>query len=276
MGENKEDWFNTTAVDSDLTETDDVDVDVVPSGIDPSAAQDNTTISTATATDTAAATLTNDGNDNHTSTISSQKKELAEYCASQASDGGLRMDLHRIRSLIEKNKQATDRIFAMMHADFTDSSADIRGYSWLGNVLKFNEMKMVEWNDIIESKANFQYSDEGLEDLEDIVYSDWNELSDPGEMWEFDKNVDLTHRSHFADLVIDRPDSETPDDFAQRYEDEWDVDAWEHEHDEVEEGDDIENNEDNESPEEFSERYEDDWVDGDGDDSVAMEVGDDK
>ena len=46
--------------------------------------------------------------------------------------------------------------------------------------------------------------------------------------------------------------------------------------DEVEEGDDIENNEDNESPEEFSERYEDDWVDGDGDDSVAMEVGDDK
>merc|ERR1712238_112580 len=95
------------------------------------------------------------------------------------------------------------------------------GYSWLKNVLRLNELKMVEWNDIIESKEDFRNSDEVLDDLEDTVFSDWNELSDPGEMWEFDKNVNHNHRSHFADLVIDREDSESPNEFIERYEDEW-------------------------------------------------------
>jgi hypothetical protein len=242
MGENKEDWFNATSTENHVGETD----DALSSGIESSMAHDNTT-----------------------SISKKQNVELAEYCSSQSSDGGLRSDLRRLRNLAEKNNQATARILAMMDADFTDRSADVRGYSWLGNVLKFNEMKMVEWNDIIESTENFQQSHEGLNDLEDIVYSDWNELSDPSEMWEFDRNVDLDHRSHFADLVIDRPDSESPDDFAKRYEEEWDVGSWEHESEQNQElnGEDpdnaVQNHEDNESSEEFLEQYETDWGDHD-------------
>ena len=242
MGENKEDWFNATSTENHVGETD----DALSSGIESSMAHDNTT-----------------------SISKKQNVELAEYCSSQSSDGGLRSDLRRLRNLAEKNNQATARILAMMDADFTDRSADVRGYSWLGNVLKFNEMKMVEWNDIIESTENFQQSHEGLNDLENIVYSDWNELSDPSEMWEFDRNVDLDHRSHFADLVIDRPDSESPDDFAKRYEEEWDVGSWEHESEQNQElnGEDpdnaVQNHEDNESSEEFLEQYETDWGDHD-------------
>eukprot|EP00536_Pseudo-nitzschia_multiseries_P000897 jgi/Psemu1/62880/estExt_Genemark1.C_110130 len=187
---------------------------------------------------------------------------LSEYCFSKGSDGGLRSDLQRIRSLTEKNNQATNRILAMMDTDFTDRSAEVRGYSWLGNVLKFNQMKMVEWNDIIESKESFRPSHEGLEVLEDFVYSDWNELSNPDEMYEFDKNVNLDHRSHFADLVIDRPDSESTEDFTLRVEDEWDVQSWEQDYDEQHgiEGtasDDFDDEKD-ESPDEFLAQYEDD------------------
>lgn len=242
MGENKEDWFNATSSKNHVGETD----DALSSGIESSMAHDNTT-----------------------AISNKQNVELAEYCSSQSSDGGLRSDLRRLRNLAEKNNQATARILAMMDADFTDRSADVRGYSWLGNVLKFNEMKMVEWNDIIESTENFQHSHEGLNDLEDIVYSDWNELSDPSEMWEFDRNVDLDHRSHFADLVIDRPDSESPDDFAKRYEEEWDVSSWKHESDQHQEhngeepDDGVEEHEANESSEEFLEQYETDWCDHD-------------
>ncbi len=157
--------------------------------------------------------------------------ELLEYCSSQDYDMGMRSDLRRLRNLADKNNQATERILAMMDADFTDRSADVRGYSWLGNVLKFNELKAMEWNDIIEAKETFLPSQEGLEVLEDVVYSDWSELSDPSEMWEFDKNVDLNYRSHFVDLLMDRPESESPDAFAERYQAEWDVESWEHEHD---------------------------------------------
>ena len=160
--------------------------------------------------------------------------ELLEYCSSQNADVNLRSDLRRLRNLAEKNNQATQRVLDMMEAEFTDSSADLRGYSWLGNVLKFNEMKMLDWNDVIESKESFLPSEEEVEVLEDIVYSDWNELCDESEMWEFDKNVDLNHRSFFADLVVDRPDTESPDSFAERYEAEWDVESWEHEHDQNE------------------------------------------
>ena len=157
--------------------------------------------------------------------------ELLEYCSSQNADVGLRSDLRRLRNLSDKNNQATERILAMMEAEFTDRSADVRGYSWLGNVLKFNEMKAMEWNDIIEGKENFRYSEEGLEVLEDVAYSDWRELCDTNEMFEFDKHVDLNHRSPFADLVMDRPGSESPDAFAERYQAEWDVESWEHEYD---------------------------------------------
>ena len=210
--------------------------------------------------------------DNTTSTTA---KELAEYCSSQASDRGLRKDLHRIRNLKEKNKQATDRIFALMHADFTDKSADIRGYSWLKNVLRLNEQKTIGLNDIIESKEDFRHSNEGLDDLEDVVCSDWNELSDPEEMWEFEKNVDTNHRSHFVDLVVDRESNESVEDFSERYLDDWD--GYMDEEDEEEEGgdadDDNDDNDDDdheesESVEEFSGRYEDDW------NSLAEEDGD--
>lgn len=197
MGEDKEDWFNKTETNIYL--------------------------------DGADGTETSDGT---ASVSTSQQKELSRYCSSRSSEGGLRGDLQRLRSLIEKNNQATGRILALMEADFTDRSADVRGYSWLGNVLKFNELKMVEWSDIIESKENFRPSFEGFEDLEDTVFSDWNELSNPNEMYEFDKNVDLNHRSHFADLVIDRPDSESPEDFARRFEGEWEVYEWEQEYNE--------------------------------------------
>ena len=170
--------------------------------------------------------------DDTTEAISTRKNiELLEYCSSQNADVGLRSDLRRLRNLSDKNNQATERILAMMEAEFTDRSADVRGYSWLGNVLKFNEMKAMEWNDIIEGKENFRYSEEGLEVLEDVAYSDWRELCDTNEMFEFDKHVDLNHRSPFADLVMDRPGSESPDAFAERYQAEWDVESWEHEYD---------------------------------------------
>ena len=244
MRENREDWFKPRSIESTTSEA------------DGALAYDT---ESPTTDDTTAAISTN------------QNSELAEYCSSQNSDGGLRSDLHRLRNLAEKNNQATERTLAMMDADFTDRSADIRGYSWLGNVLKFNEMKMLEWNDIIESKENFLYSQEGLDVLEDTVYSDWNELSDPSEMWEFDKNVDLNHRSHFADLVMDRPDSESPDDFAERYESEWDVESWEHKYDKDQERDDEElddgvekqDSEDDEFSEESLGEYETEWVDHD-------------
>ena len=211
--------------------------------------------------------------DNATSTTTN---ELAEYCYPQAGDGGLRKDLHRIRNLKEKNKQATDRIFALMHADFTDRSADIRGYSWLKNVLKLNEQKTIGLNDIIESKEDFRHSNEGLDDLEDVVCSDWNELSDPEEMYDFDRNVDTNHRSHFVDLVVDRESNESVEDFSERYLDDWEGYMDEEDDDEEEEeGDvdvdvdvDVDDHEDSESVEEFSERYEDDW------DSLAEEDGD--
>lgn len=189
-----------------------------------------------------------------------QNIELLEYCSSQNTDVSLRSDLRRLRNLAEKNNQATQRVLDMMDAEFTDRSADLRGYSWLGNVLKFNEMKMLEWNDIIESKESFLPSEEEVEFLEDIVYLDWNELSDESEMWEFDKNVDLNHRSHFADLIVDRPNSESPDSFAERYEAEWDVESWEHEHDqnhERDEGDwDSEDQQQEYETDEFAEDYE--------------------
>ena len=199
--------------------------------------------------------------DEGTMTISTpQNIELLEYCSSQSTDVGLRSDLRRLRNLAEKNTQATQRVLDMMDAEFTDRSADLRGYSWLGNVLKFNEMKMLEWNDIIESKESFLPSEEEVEFLEDVVYSDWNELSDESEMWEFDKNVDLNHRSHFADLIVDRPNSESPDSFAERYEAEWDVESWEHEHDQNhkrDEGDsDSEDQQQEYETDEFAEDYE--------------------
>ena len=61
----------------------------------------------------------------------------------------------------------------------------------------------------------------------------WNELS-----------VDLNHRSHFADLVLDREGSESPAEFMERYEDDWDgiVD---------EEGDFADHDEDNQSSDEL-------------------------
>jgi len=185
--------------------------------------------------------------DNTTSTAT--EKDLAEYCSPQATGGGLLKDLQRIFNLKEKNKKATERIFSLMHADFLDKSAGIRGYSWLKNVLRLNELKMVEWNDIIESKEDFRNSDEVLDDLEDTVFSDWNELSDPGEMWEFDKNVNHNHRSHFADLVIDREDSESPNEFIERYEDEWEG--------LFDDDDDVDNHERSESLGEIFEQCED-------------------
>ncbi len=193
MRENKENWFNSTSIEKHQTASESEDA---------------------------------------TEAISTQKNiELLEYCSSQNADVGLRSDLRRLRNLADKNNQATERILAMMEAEFTDRSADVRGYSWLGNVLKFNEMKAMEWNDIIEGKENFRYSEEGLEVLEDIAHSDWRELCDTNEMFEFDKHVDLNHRSPFADLVMDRPGSESPDAFAERYQAEWDVESWEHEYD---------------------------------------------
>ena len=157
----------------------------------------------------------------------SQTDELAEYDSSQNFDKGLRSDLRSLSNQAIKYNQAMTRILAMIEADFTDRSEDIRGYNWLKHVLKFNEIKASEWNDIIESKENFLKSHGGLDDLEDRVHSDWDELSVCSEMWEFDKNVDLSHRSHFADLIMDRPDSESATEFTQRYEAEWDVESWE-------------------------------------------------
>eukprot|EP00537_Pseudo-nitzschia_pungens_P004962 CAMPEP_0172363050 /NCGR_PEP_ID=MMETSP1060-20121228/6513_1 /TAXON_ID=37318 /ORGANISM="Pseudo-nitzschia pungens, Strain cf. cingulata" /LENGTH=1505 /DNA_ID=CAMNT_0013085701 /DNA_START=419 /DNA_END=4935 /DNA_ORIENTATION=+ len=201
---------------------------------------------------------------------------LSEYCFSRSSDGGLRTDLQRLRTLTERNNQATDRVLAMMEADFTDGSAETRGYAWLGNVLKFNELKMVEWNDVVEAKENFRSSRERLDDLEDIIYSDWNELSNPDEMYVFDKNVDLDHRSHFADLVVDRPESESTDDFALRVEDEWDVQSWEQDFDEQHgtsggASDGFDDYEEQESPDSFPEQYNDDW--GGYDDSFEEDSG---
>jgi len=198
MGDNKEDCFKRSAQD-DGTES---------NAITPSMVNDESATFPTNKTD-----------------------ELAIYCSFQNPDGGLQRDLRRLSNLAEKSIQATQRILATMDADFTDRSADVRGYSWLGNVLRFNEMKVAEWSDIIESKENFRESQEGLDDLEDIVYSDWDELSDHSEMWEFEKNVDLNHRSHFVDMIVNRPDSESPTEFAQRYEDEWDVESWEQEYD---------------------------------------------
>jgi hypothetical protein len=244
MGENNEDWLNATLIEDDDTETD-------------VAFSSSIEVSTA---------------NNKTATLSTNRNcELAKYCSSRNSDGGLRSDLRHLRNMAEKNKQASERILAMMETDFTDRSVEVRGYGWLGNVLKFNEMKMIEWNDIIESKENFFYSHEGLEVLEDIVHSDWNELSDPSEMWDFDKNVDVHHRSFFADLVINRPDSESPDDFAHRYEAEWDVDSWEHEHDEEKKnyGDELDDGSGqqeygaDEFPEDHLDDNESDWSDHD-------------
>jgi len=205
MGENVDDWFNTTFINLHSTEAD----TELSGSVEPTAAH------------------------NHSAVLSKRENiELARYCSSQNSDGCLRSDLRRLQSLRERNNEAAGRILGMMDGgEFTEESVGMRGYSWLRNVLKFNEMKVLEWNDIIESKESFLYSDEELEDLEDILYSDWNELSDPNVMWEYEENVDTNHRSHFVDEVTDLPDSESAEAFTKRFEAEWDVDSWEHQYD---------------------------------------------
>lgn len=239
MRENKDNWFDTPSVDNHVAGPD----DALSSDIE-SYTPHNTT----------------------TAISMSHDEELALYCTSQKSDGDLRSDLRRLRNLAEKKNQATERTLAMMDADFTDRSAGVRGYSWLGNVLKFNEMKVRELNDIIESKENFLHSHEGLSDLENIVNSDWNELCDPNEMWEFDKNVDLDHRSHFADLVIiDQPNRESQDDFAERSMAEWDIESLEDfDRNQEQDAEELDHDaERHELTEEFLEEHETDWSDHD-------------
>jgi len=149
------------------------------------------------------------------------KKELVEYCSLQATDKCLQNDLHRIVNLKEKSKQATERIFSLLSTGFTDQSSYNRGYSWLKNVLKLHESQRAELNDMIESKEGFRYNGEGINVLEDLIYSDWNELSDPEEMWEFDRSVNQNQRSHVPNIAAMRESNESSDDFIKSYSDEW-------------------------------------------------------
>lgn len=147
--------------------------------------------------------------------------ELAEYCSPHCSTGGLRDDLHLVRTLIQSNQRAKKRIHALMLAGFADSTAITRGYSWLTNVLRFNDMKMVQWNDIIESKDGFESSDERLVDLEEVVSGDWNELFDADEMWDWKKNVNLNHISYIAQSIKGDEHPESTTAMSDRIEDEW-------------------------------------------------------
>jgi hypothetical protein len=148
------------------------------------------------------------------------QQELVEYCTKEPSSKGLRFDLQRVQSLIRSNQRATDRIYSLIHADFSDQSYITRGYSWLVNVLRFNEMKVQQWSHIFESKENFRHSEEGVDVLEDIIAMDWNELSDEEEMWEWNKSVDTNHRSYRVDMINER-DDECADELMERMEEEW-------------------------------------------------------
>ncbi|KAG7363029.1 DNA primase [Nitzschia inconspicua] len=147
--------------------------------------------------------------------------ELAEYCSPQCSNGGLRDDLHLVRTLMKSNQRARKRMHALLLSGFSDQSTITRGYNWLNNVLRFNDMKMMQWNDIVEAKAGFKMSPERLEDLEEIVESEWNELTNEDEMWEWNKNVNLDHVSHIAQTVKRDPNPETASALSKRIEEEW-------------------------------------------------------
>jgi hypothetical protein len=149
------------------------------------------------------------------------KQELAEYCSPNTRNSGLRNDLNRIRTLAKANQRSVERIYSLIHADFSDQTAATRGYAWLGNVLRFNQMKMVEWNDVIEAKEGFRWSQEGLDELVELVKSDWNELSQDGEMWDWNRNVDRNHASHLADCIMGLDDEESPEEALERIESDW-------------------------------------------------------
>mmetsp|Transcript_2933 Transcript_2933/g.5091 ORF Transcript_2933/g.5091 Transcript_2933/m.5091 type:complete len:90 (+) Transcript_2933:1-270(+) len=74
---------------------------------------------------------------------------------------------------------------------------------------------------MIQSKEGFRHSDERVDELEDVVASDWNELSDDSEMWEWNKNVDTNHASLIAERITEDDRSETADDLLERIEEEW-------------------------------------------------------
>lgn len=86
--------------------------------------------------------------------------ELAEYCSPRCTNGGLRHDLHLARTLLQSNQRAKKRIHSLILTGFSDHTVLLRGYNWLNHVLRFNEMKILQWSDIIESKVGFEASDE--------------------------------------------------------------------------------------------------------------------
>jgi hypothetical protein len=147
--------------------------------------------------------------------------ELAEYCSPRCADGGLRHDLHMARTLLKSTQRARKRIHNLISAGFSDQTITSRGYSWLNHVLRFNEIKISQWSDIVESKVGFKASDESLEELEEIVRSDWNELSKVDEMWDWNKNVNLDHSSHIAQMLKGVENPESKEDLLERIEDEW-------------------------------------------------------
>jgi len=148
-------------------------------------------------------------------------QELAEYCSPESTNGGLRHDLQHVRTLITSNERAKNRIYSLIHAEFSDQMVHSRGYSWLVNVLHFNQRRIDQWSEMIQSKEGFRHSDERVDELEDVVASDWNELSDDSEMWEWNKNVDTNHASLIAERITEDDRSETADDLLERIEEEW-------------------------------------------------------
>jgi hypothetical protein len=147
---------------------------------------------------------------------------LAKYCSPDCPKGGLRHDLHRIQTLLKSNQHAMNRIYSLILADFSDQTANTRGYNWLLNVLHFNDMKMMQWSDIIESKEGFIHSEEDVEELQDNLSLDWNELSNADEMWDWNKNVDTNHISHIAErLETTEHMFESLEEVSERMEEQW-------------------------------------------------------
>ncbi|KAL3931251.1 MAG: hypothetical protein SGARI_004258, partial [Bacillariaceae sp.] len=164
----------------------------------------------------------NTGIDMLSQEMSVHSEALAEYCSPNCPTGGLRHDLHRVQTLLKSNQRAMNRIYSLILGDFSDRTANTRGYKWLMNVLRFNDMKMVQWSDIIESKEGFQHSDEEIEELEENLSLDWNELSNTDEMGDWNKNAEINHASHIAErLETTQHNSESPDEVSERMEDEW-------------------------------------------------------
>lgn len=144
------------------------------------------------------------------------RSELVEYC----SGDGLRDDLHRVRNLFQANQRARERIYSLLHAQFSDANMFTRGYSWLGKVLQFNQRKMESWTAIVEQEEGFFYSEEGLEEFEQAVEDEWNELSEEGEMWDWNKNVDVLHESYIAANLRVR-EAEASGKVLEQIENEW-------------------------------------------------------